>query len=31
VVAHQVADVRIVFKNNDVLFQVSSSGSALRF
>jgi hypothetical protein len=26
VVADQVADVQIVFKNNDVLFQISSSG-----
>ena len=28
VMADQIADVRIVFKNNDVLFQMSSSGSA---
>jgi hypothetical protein len=26
VMADQVADVGIVFKNNDVLFQMSSSG-----
>jgi hypothetical protein len=26
VVADQVANIQIVFKNNDVLFQMSSSG-----